>query len=42
MKTKMREHVQEWRSSQEELPMVFKPLLLNWEQKAEIIKELYK
>jgi len=42
MKTKMREHVQEWRSSHEELPMVFKSLLLNWEQKAEVIKELYK
>tara|TARA_R110001592_G_scaffold96442_1_gene276955 strand:+ start:723 stop:1655 length:933 start_codon:yes stop_codon:yes gene_type:complete len=41
MKTKMREHVQEWRSSQEELPMVFKPLLLDWEQKRDVIRKLY-
>jgi hypothetical protein len=37
----MREHVQEWRSSQEELPMVFKPLLLDWEQKRDVIRKLY-
>lgn len=41
MKTKMLKHVQPWRSSQDELPIIFNKLLLSQDEKAVIIKKIF-
>lgn len=41
MKTKMLQHVNPWRSSQDELPMIFNELLISQEEKAVIIKKIF-
>jgi len=41
MKRKMLMHVSPWRSSQEELPVIFNDLLIGQEEKAEILKKIF-
>jgi glycosyltransferase involved in cell wall biosynthesis len=41
MKTKMLQHVSKWRSSLDELPVIFNELLIDQKEKAEIIKKIF-
>ena len=41
MKAKMLQHVSKWRSSLDELPVIFNQLLIGQEEKAEILKKIF-